>query len=72
VFGLYRGVTAVILDAIPSHAAYFAAYEASKKVLQKGSENVTPFVSGVSGVVATFAHDAISTPVRNSSVLLIY
>lgn len=58
---LFRGYPAVITAAIPSHAAYFGAYEYSKYRLH-ASNNHHPFLIAISGAFATMAHDAFVTP----------
>jgi solute carrier family 25 iron transporter 28/37 len=64
---MYRGLSAVLIGAIPSHAVYFATYEVSKKFLHNRIHKKvdTPpnlLVTGVSAILATAVHDAISTP----------
>jgi len=62
----YSGLTVVLYGAVPSHAFYFATYEAVKLLSQGGQEkhfvsNLS--VSAVAGIAATVAHDGISTPI---------
>jgi solute carrier family 25 iron transporter 28/37 len=73
---LYSGLSAVLSGAIPSHALYFATYEFAKDCLtnrriRRSSSDPIPVVTnappntmviGVAGIMATMAHDAISTP----------
>mmetsp|Transcript_5435 Transcript_5435/g.9099 ORF Transcript_5435/g.9099 Transcript_5435/m.9099 type:complete len:342 (-) Transcript_5435:104-1129(-) len=56
---LYRGVSAIVCAAIPSHAIYFATYE----FVKKSFENDGHHVHAIGGAVATAAHDAVVTPV---------
>jgi len=71
VFGIYRGVGAVLLGAIPGHAMHFAVYEAAKQRLGgshtssgRGSSHLQHMVADMmSGSAATLVHDGISTPV---------
>ena len=60
--GLYRGMGAVVVGAIPSHAANFATYEAFKNALGGNREGHHPIINGVAGAFATMAHDAVVTP----------
>jgi solute carrier family 25 iron transporter 28/37 len=59
---LYRGITAVVLGAIPSHAVHFATYEYFKKKLGGDKEGFHPVLNGIAGGIATMAHDAVVTP----------
>jgi len=59
---LYRGLPAVALAAIPSHALYFGTFEVMKEKLGSSRSSFTPFASAVSGICATLAHDSVSTP----------
>lgn len=59
---LYRGVPVTFLGAVPSHAAYFGTYEAMKLKLGSSRAQHTPVANMFSGISATLAHDAISTP----------
>lgn len=48
---------------IPAHASYFSIFEASQKVLiDKSHSEIHPYLSGLTGVFATMAHDFIITP----------
>lgn len=58
---LFRGWTAVVMAAAPSHAMYFGAYEYSKHRLC-AEEGLHPFKIALSGAFAAMAHDAIVTP----------
>lgn len=55
---LYRGCVPIVLSAFPAHGAYFAIYEASKRVLSANSSSGY----AASAVCATMAHDLISVP----------
>lgn len=59
---LYRGLPAAISGAIPSHAAYFATYEYTRKLTGASRETHTPVANLLSGLSATMAHDAIGVP----------
>ncbi|KAJ1491263.1 mitochondrial carrier domain-containing protein [Baffinella frigidus] len=69
--GLYRGVPAVMLGAIPGHALHFSAYEGTKQRLggshtmagRDKSESATAIADMLAGAAATLVHDGISTPV---------
>jgi solute carrier family 25 (mitochondrial iron transporter), member 28/37 len=62
-FRLYRGAPAVILACIPSHAAYFSAYEFGKKTFNVSHESGhNPLGAAASGSLATMVHDAVLTP----------
>jgi len=69
--GLYRGVGAVVLGAIPGHAIHFATYEAVKSRLggsHTGKQNANSewrqgAADAVAGGCATLMHDGVSTPV---------
>lgn len=68
VAGLYRGVAPAALAAGPSHALYFAVYEASKALLAGGDGAGQPgpaaghAASAAAGAAATAAADALSSP----------
>ncbi len=61
---LWRGSPAVLLGCIPSHAAYFTAYEAGRDVFGLNVEGAghQPFASASTGALATILHDGILTP----------
>jgi len=59
---LYRGFSATVAGAIPSHAVHFATYENLKHRLGGNEAGHHPLIIGLSGGVATMAHDAIVTP----------
>ena len=71
VAGLYRGVVAVVLGAIPGHALHFGVYEGAKARLggshtQAGKDSTgwqLMYADAMSGSLATLAHDGVSTPV---------
>jgi solute carrier family 25 iron transporter 28/37 len=59
----YRGLPAVLLGAIPSHAACFTSLEATRVFLsQFTGDSKHPLVSAVAGAVGVTAHDFIATP----------
>lgn len=58
----YRGLSAALLGAIPSHAAYFMIYEYTHKITGASNHNYTPVANLLSGIGATMAHDAIVVP----------
>eukprot|EP00455_Lapot_gusevi_P028195 TRINITY_DN299_c0_g4_i2.p1 TRINITY_DN299_c0_g4~~TRINITY_DN299_c0_g4_i2.p1 ORF type:complete len:325 (-),score=94.33 TRINITY_DN299_c0_g4_i2:234-1208(-) len=59
---LYRGVGAVLLGAIPSHAVHFGTYELAKEHLGGNRAGHHPLINALSGACATMAHDAVVTP----------
>jgi solute carrier family 25 iron transporter 28/37 len=62
---LYRGLPAVILGAIPSHAVHFATMEAAKQSLglnDQYKDGHYPVRAAASGAAAALAHDACVTP----------
>jgi solute carrier family 25 (mitochondrial iron transporter), member 28/37 len=64
---LYRGIPAVVLAAIPSHAVYFGTYEFAKKFFRRSSKKTGgskyyPIADAAAGAMATMAHDAVVTP----------
>lgn len=65
IFRLYRGVTAVAISAIPSHAVHFGTYETVKHALGGNKSNDDqhhPIINATAGALATMAHDAVVTP----------
>ena len=62
VLRLYRGVTAVVIGAIPSHAINYATYEWAKHQLGGDRPGHHLLVNALSGSLATMAHDAVITP----------
>jgi len=60
--GLYKGVTAVALGAGPSHALYFASYEAAKQLYGGNQRGHQPLATAAAGVTATVVNDACMTP----------
>lgn len=60
--GLYKGVTAVALGAGPSHALYFASYEAAKQLYGGNQPGHQPVATAAAGVTATVVNDACMTP----------
>ncbi|EDK44172.1 Fe(2+) transporter [Lodderomyces elongisporus] len=73
-YGLWRGVSSVILGAGPAHAIYFSVFESTKTFLcnrltnssQFNTKIVTdenhPLIASCAGVAATTASDALMTP----------
>jgi solute carrier family 25 iron transporter 28/37 len=59
---LWRGAPAVLLGCIPSHAAYFSAYEAAKAALGADGPDHTPIAAAATGALATTVHDGVLTP----------
>jgi solute carrier family 25 iron transporter 28/37 len=63
---LYRGLPAVLVGAIPSHAAYFTALEGARMILSSAFDNNDgrnrPLVNAFAGACGTLAHDLIVTP----------
>mmetsp|Transcript_68177 Transcript_68177/g.83621 ORF Transcript_68177/g.83621 Transcript_68177/m.83621 type:complete len:367 (+) Transcript_68177:121-1221(+) len=59
---LFRGLSAVLCTAIPSHGAYFMTYELSKQRLNYKNGEHNPIKIGLCGIVACMAHDLIVTP----------
>ena len=59
---LYRGISAIVAAAIPSHAVYFATYEAVKEKLGGNAGGHRPIESALAGAAAIIAHDAVVTP----------
>ncbi len=63
---LYRGLPAVILGAIPSHAVHFATLEFTKSRLGLNDKDNTnqhqPVRAAIAGASAAMAHDAVVTP----------
>ncbi|KAG2382545.1 hypothetical protein C9374_005125 [Naegleria lovaniensis] len=62
----YSGLTVVLYGALPSHAFYFATYEAVKRLFQGGREQhftSNASVSAIAGIAATIGHDGIATPI---------
>ncbi|EKF32908.1 mitochondrial carrier protein, putative [Trypanosoma cruzi marinkellei] len=55
---LYRGVFPILVSAVPSHGAYFGAYESAKRVF--GEESNGSIL--ISSSCAAAAHDTIATP----------
>ena len=59
---LWRGAPAVVLGSIPSHAAYFSAYEAGKEALGANRPGHHPVEAAATGALATTVHDGVATP----------
>ncbi|PRW51045.1 mitochondrial carrier [Chlorella sorokiniana] len=60
--GLYRGVTAMALGAGPSHALYFASYEAAKQLYGGNKEGHHPLAHAAAGATATIVNDGCMNP----------
>jgi len=60
---LYRGATAYVLVALPSHALYFGTYEFAKLTLGGKRDGNSHTVHAIAGALAQTAHDAVVTPV---------
>lgn len=64
---LYRGLSAIVVGAVPSHALYFATYEFTKRrvfdIKPGMSSGNHPTAIFFSGAAATIAHDLVVTPV---------
>jgi hypothetical protein len=50
--GLYRGLSAVVIGAGPSHAVYFATYEAAKEMLGGNEAGHHPMATAAAGQAA--------------------
>ena len=59
---LWRGAPAVLIGCVPSHAAYFSAYEACKERLGANAAGHHPVAAASSGAFATLLHDGVLTP----------
>jgi solute carrier family 25 iron transporter 28/37 len=59
---LYRGITAIVMGAIPSHAIHYATYEHLKNAMGGNEPGHHPVITGLAGGIATMAHDAVVTP----------
>eukprot|EP01025_Chloroclados_australasicus_P014366 TRINITY_DN16728_c0_g1_i2.p2 TRINITY_DN16728_c0_g1~~TRINITY_DN16728_c0_g1_i2.p2 ORF type:complete len:335 (+),score=33.07 TRINITY_DN16728_c0_g1_i2:194-1198(+) len=63
ILSLYRGLSAMIYGAGPSHAVYFATYEFTKQQLDTDNAgNPSPSVAAFSGAVAAAASDGCMVP----------
>lgn len=62
VLRLWRGVFPVAIACIPSHAAYFSAYEWGKEAFGANAAGHQPLAAAASGALATLLHDAVLTP----------
>ena len=51
-----------MLGAIPAHAIYFSIYEIAKEKLGVDSEEVTPLLSSLVGVICVCYEDLCLTP----------
>lgn len=60
--GLYRGVAAMALGAGPSHALYFATYEAAKELYGGNQQGHHPLATAAAGATATIVNDGCMTP----------
>lgn len=59
---LWRGAPGVAAACIPSHAAYFTAYEWGKDAFGANGAGHRPVAAAAAGSVATLLHDAVLTP----------
>lgn len=59
---LWRGVSTMFIGCVPAHAAYFSIYELVKERTGANGAGHHPMGAAVSGMLATFAHDSIMTP----------
>lgn len=68
---LWRGVQTMMTGCVPAHALYFSSYELIKRNLSvstvdpktgNDSTHLDAFGATIAGVVATFFHDSIMTP----------
>lgn len=68
---LWRGVQTMMTGCVPAHALYFSSYELIKQnmsitsvdpIYGKSSTHLDAFGATVAGVVSTFFHDSIMTP----------
>jgi len=59
---LWRGAPAVMVGSVPSHAAYFTAYEAAKEALGVNRPGHHPLAAALTGALATAVHDGVGTP----------
>ena len=63
ILSFWKGASVMASGCIPAHAAYFSIFEASKNLLiDKADPVIHPYLSGLTGVMATMAHDMIITP----------
>ena len=62
VLRMWRGAPAVAAACIPSHAAYFSAYEWGKDAFGANGAGHRPLAAAAAGSVATILHDAVLTP----------
>ncbi|KAH7624542.1 hypothetical protein Ndes2526B_g00743 [Nannochloris sp. 'desiccata'] len=60
--GFYRGATAMAIGAGPSHALYFAAYEAAKDIYGGSEPGHHPLATAAAGATATIVNDGCMTP----------
>lgn len=59
---LWRGAPVVLMACMPSHAAYFSAYEVAKVKLGVNQPGHHPMAAAAAGAIATSLHDAVLTP----------
>lgn len=59
---LWRGAPALLVACIPSHAAYFSAYELGKEKFGANLAGHHPIAAASAGALATMLHDAVMTP----------
>lgn len=58
----YSGIGFVASACVPAHAAYFSTYEFSRKFYGVNDDKQHPYLFALIGVIATFYHDLIMTP----------
>jgi len=59
---LWRGAPALFAGVVPSHAAYFSAYEAGKRAFGADGPGHHPLAAAATGALATTLHDGVLTP----------
>lgn len=70
ILSFWKGASVMASGCIPAHAAYFSIFEASKtKLIDKSSLTIHPYLNGLTGVMATMAHDMIITPFDGNFML---
>jgi solute carrier family 25 (mitochondrial iron transporter), member 28/37 len=69
---MWKGVTTVLYGCVPAHAAYFSVYELSRKNFQiQSNSNFYLFSTAATGVLATFSHDCLMTPMDGKCYLVV-
>jgi len=62
-YRLYKGCSAIVIAAIPSHSFYFGLYETMRQMLDVSRDHYEPIKIMMAAIVATMGHDLIVTPV---------